>query len=219
MQLMDIYTWDDFKSLINSKKLLIQYTDNGSRYEIFASESSAFLWHITLSKTTNVDEITDFETNFKSSANKPLEYRSSDGLVKVASAKFVESLGFYLTGESTQADLAANSTGYIKYHFDDPYTLSGVTACWKDANFGDYLDFEVGVYTSSEESSFVSLSKFASKFQIMGTGHILIDVPTVKTVPSTINIGYGDMDVYTRVKAVNVGSSASKVIVNLVGWM
>lgn len=217
MQIMEISSWTEFKNLVETKQLLLQYSDNSREYDLFAPESSSFLWHTSILKESS--DATDFETNFKASANRPLEYRSSDGLVKVASAKFVESLGFYLTGESDQLELSADSTGYIKYHFDDPYTLSGVTAFWQDSNFGDYLDFEVGVYTSAEESSFVSLSKFASKFKIMGSDHMTIDVPTVKTVPSTINIGYGDMDTYIRIKAVNVGTSASKVIVNLIGWI
>jgi hypothetical protein len=218
MQSILINNWNTYKNLISSKKLLVQYEETEIDYKLYATEGAAFIWATILNKD-NGEEVIDFETNFKPSANKPLEYRSSDGLVKMASAKFVETLGFYLTGESDQLELSTNSIGYIKYHFDSPYTLSGVTAFWKDSNFGDYLDFEVGVYTSAEESSFVSLSKFASRFKIMGSDHMTIDVPTVKTIPPTINVGYGDMDTYIRIKAVNVGSSASKVIVNLVGWM
>jgi len=215
MKTVDL-NYSDLKSLIEAKNLRLQYSETSSRYSLFAIEGS-ISWESTLIKST--DDATDFENNLKDTANKPLEYRSNDGLIKVASAKFVESLGFYLTGEATQADLTADSSGYIKYHFDDPYTLSGVVAFWKDANFGDYLDFEVGVYTSADESSFISLSSFASQFKIMGTDSVIIDVPTVKTVPSTIDIGYGTMDVYIRIKATNVGSVDSKVIVNLVGWM
>lgn len=215
---MNISSWVAFKNLVASKQLLMQYSEDDTYYCIYAPEAGTFLWSFILTKD-NGEDVIDFETNFKSYANKPLEYRSSDGLVKVASAKFVESLSFHLAGNTPQADLASDTTGYIKYHFDDPYTLSGVTACWKDSNFGDYLDFEVGVYTSAEESSFISLNKFASQFKIMGSDHVTIDVPTVTTVPPTVDVGYGSMDTYIRIKATNVGPSTSKVIVNLVGWM
>ena len=215
---MECSSWSSYKLMTENKRLLVQFADMGSYYDLYAPEGSIFVWHYSLVKD-DTDSLNDFENNYKNDWNKPLEYRSSDGLLKVASAKFVESLGLHLTGATDQVEMSAESTEYIKYHFDDPYTLSGVTAFWKDANFGDYMDFEVGVYTSAEESSFISLNKFASKFKIMGTDHITIDVPTVTTIPPTVNIGYGDMDVYVRIKSVNVGSSASKVIVNLVGWM
>jgi len=219
MQIMNIESWNSFKALVNTKDLLIQYSEDDNYYYIYAPEASTFLWQITLIKDSGTD-VTDFETNFKSSANKPLEYRSEDGLVKVASAKFTEKLGFYLTGATEQLELTGAGSGYIKFHFDDPYTLSGVHAQWSNANFGDKMDFIVGVYTDLEdEGTFIPLSQFADDFKVMDSGSILIDVPTVKTVPPTINLGNGDMDVYIRIKVESVGSNTSRYIINLVGWM
>lgn len=216
MQLMNVISWSSFKTLKSSKNLGIQYSETESYYNIFLAEDKSFLWNISLLKGS--EDSDDFEANYKSDANKPLEYRSTDGLPKVASAKFVESLNFFPTGNTEQASLSSEETKYIKFHFNVSYTLSGVHVSWKDANFGDYIIFEVGVYTGASEDDFVALNTFSDGFKVMGTNSIVFDVPTVKTVPSTIDIGYGSMDVYIRVKCVNIGGSASKVIVNLIGW-
>lgn len=219
MQPMNIQSWSAFKDLVSAKELLIQYSEDANYYYICSPEAGALIWQTTLVKDNGTD-VTDFETNFKSSSNKPLEYRSEDGLVKVASAKFTEKLGFYLTGATDQLELTGTGSGYIKFHFDDPYTLSGVHAIWSNANFGDKMDFIVGVYTDPEdEGTFIPLSQFADDFKVMDSGSILIDVPTVKTVPPTVNLGNGDMDIYIRIKVESVGSNTSRYIINLVGWM
>jgi len=74
---MNVLSWSDFKTLASNKKLLMQYSDDGTNYEIFASEHGEFNWHITLSKGTS--DATDFENNFKSAANAPLETKSDAG--------------------------------------------------------------------------------------------------------------------------------------------
>jgi len=77
MQRMEISSWSDFKALVSSKKLLIQYTDTGTNYEVFAPEAGEFLWQTALVKGS--DDATDFETNFKSTANAPLEIKADYG--------------------------------------------------------------------------------------------------------------------------------------------
>lgn len=66
---IDIPTWSEYKSVIASKSLLIQYSETAYTYEIYASES-AFLWAISLLKGSS--DATDFENNYKASANAPL---------------------------------------------------------------------------------------------------------------------------------------------------
>jgi len=75
MNMMDIATWADFKSLVTSKALLIQYSDLGDRYQIYAPEARTFLWHTVLLKDSGSDQ-TDFETNYKAKANAPLEVKA-----------------------------------------------------------------------------------------------------------------------------------------------
>jgi hypothetical protein len=63
------------KSIVSSKGLLLQYKDAGSRYELFAIEDN-ISWEALVSKDGGSDQ-TDFETNYKSTANQPLGKRNS----------------------------------------------------------------------------------------------------------------------------------------------
>lgn len=73
---MTLASWSDYKTIISSKKLLMQYSEFSDRYDIYASEAGIFLWSYSISKSDSTD-VSDFESNFKSNANKPLEVRSS----------------------------------------------------------------------------------------------------------------------------------------------
>ena len=65
--MINIPLWNDFKNLVSSKNLSIQYTDLGHRYDIFAMESG-LVWTVSIGKTG--DDCIDFETNYKSYANQ-----------------------------------------------------------------------------------------------------------------------------------------------------
>ncbi len=215
MQEMPIQSWSDFKDLISDKKLSMQFSESEERYTIYACEDRTYLWSVVLFKGS--EDSADFENNFKDDANQPLERKSEDGLPKFASAKFADVKNLWLDGEEACMSLAANSTGYMKKHFDFEFTLSGVDCRWYGSNWGDYIDFEVGFYTNeADESTFVYLAKFSNKYAIYGDGSRLFDVPTVKVVPS--KVPGTDYNVYIRAKYVNVGSNASKAVLNLVGW-
>lgn len=81
---MKCASWSDFKTTcVVNKALLIQYEDLGTQYHIIAPEGNIIVWEITVNKisddgTANPDA-TDFETNYKSTANKPLEVKAGAG--------------------------------------------------------------------------------------------------------------------------------------------
>lgn len=210
-------SYSQFKSVVAAKSLLAQYVEGVDRYDLFAIEGQVS-WETSFLKDGGSD-VTDFEANFKSTYNLPMEYRSTDGLLKVASAKFADSKSFWVDGTATQADLSAGQTKYVKKHFATDFTLAGVDARWDSSCWGDYIDFEVGFYTDeNDEATFNSVMKFADHYMIYGTASRLFDVPTVKTVPTTVTIGQNTYNMYIRAKCVNAGATASKVIINLVGW-
>lgn len=210
-------SYSQWKSLITSKGLLPQYVDLVSSYDLFAIEANVS-WEVSLMKDGGND-VTDFETNIKPTANSPLEYRSTDGLLKVASAMFSDTKSFWVDGTATQADIAAGTTVYIKKHFADEFTISGVDARWFSANWGDYVSFQVGFYTNpADETTFQVVQQFADHYMVYQDGSRLFDVPTVKVIPSTVTIGGNTFDLYIRVTCVNAGTNPSKVIINLVGW-
>jgi hypothetical protein len=220
--------WPDFKIWCDNKKVNLQYKEEPLKYTIFGWDGPQYNECI-IYKTDQVSVGTDteknlfwlseFEANYKSLANKPYEFRSTDGLLKYASAKFVEALDFYVDGEHGSATITANTIAYLKTHYIVPFTLSGVDVNWADANHGDYLDFEVGLYTDiNDESTFQQLNQFGHKYHIRGTGSRLFDVPTVKVVPSTVTIGPYTFDIYIRTTYANVGTNDVKLNVNLIGW-
>lgn len=77
MQVLEVCTWDRFKTLISSKKILIQYIDDGDGYVIVAPEDGVILWRIRLLKGTA--DATDFDNNFAATANRPLEIKADFG--------------------------------------------------------------------------------------------------------------------------------------------
>ncbi|MGI0059239.1 MAG: hypothetical protein ACREBJ_05670 [Nitrosotalea sp.] len=208
--------YNQFLALVDAKTLLLQYSDGGDRYHLFAVEGNVS-WSTNILKTTR--EADDFEANRKATSNQPLEYRSTDGLPKIASAMFSDTKTFWVDGTSTQADITAGQTVYIKKHFDTNFTISGVDARWYSANWGDYLDFEVGFYLDeATESTFQPAVQFADHYMIYLDGERIFDVPTVKLIPSTVNVSGTNFNMYVRTTCVNTGLNASKVLVNLVGW-
>lgn len=215
MQTMEITSWNDFKTLVLTKGLLIQYVQVDNYYDIYAPESP-FLWHLTLVQDGGSDQV-DFETNYKSICNKPLEYRSTDGLPKYASAMFADLLSYWVDGSNGNLNIPSGQTGYLRTHFSTDFKLNGVDVHWEDANFGDAITFEVGVYSNndtSSESNFIQLAQFANQYRVLGTGTKTFEVATVKTVPST----YNGLDVYIRTTYINSGGGSVGLCVNLLGY-
>jgi len=77
MLTMNINSWADFKTLVNVKTLLMQYSEDEACFNIYAPEDHTFLWTISLLKGS--DDGDDFEDNFKADANKPLEIKAGVG--------------------------------------------------------------------------------------------------------------------------------------------
>jgi len=86
MQIMNVATWAEFKSLVASKVMIPQYSESSTKYHLVAPESGILLWSYVLLKDGGSD-VTDFENNYKSSWNKPLEIRPGvDKPIRVASS-------------------------------------------------------------------------------------------------------------------------------------
>jgi hypothetical protein len=204
-----------FWSLVSSKSLLPQYIDGGDCYSIFAVEDN-ISWETIAQKDGTANQ-TDFETNHLASCNQPLEYRSIDGLPKVASAMFTDNLSYWVDGSNGILSIPAGQTGYVKTNFSFPFKLQGIDFHWDGSNFGDYLNFEAGVYNNndtSSEANFIQLSQYANKYRVIGSDTKSFIVDTVKTVPPT----YNGLNIYLRTTYVNVGSASVNLCVNLIGY-
>lgn len=69
-------SYSQWKSLLVSKGMLPQYIENPTSYDLFAVENN-ISWETRILKDS--DEATDFETNVKPTANKPLEIKAGVG--------------------------------------------------------------------------------------------------------------------------------------------
>lgn len=208
-------SYSQWKALLASKGMLPQYSEDAGGYDLFAVEGS-ISWETRILKDGGSEQ-TDFEANIKPTANAPLEYRSTDGLPKVASAMFTDNLSYWVDGVNGNLTVAAGQTGYMKTHFSTDFRLNGVDVHWLSANFGDYINFEVGVYSGNnpaQENTFMPLVKFGDHYRIVGDGTKTFNVDTVKVVPST----YSGLDVYVRTTYVNAGANSVSVCVNLLGY-
>lgn len=215
MQNMDIQTWADFKTLVVNKNLLIQYVSRDNVYDIYGADGP-FLWHVIIVKDGGSDQV-DFETNYKSTSNLPLEYRSVDGLTKFASAMFVDNLGYWVDGSNGILTISSGQTGYVRTSFATNFSLNGVDIHWAGANLGDCVNFEIGVYSNndtSSENNFIQIAQFANQYRVLNEGTKTFNVDTVKTVPPT----YDGLTVYIRTTYVNVGVNSVNLCVNLLGY-
>jgi hypothetical protein len=222
MQQMESSSWTAFKSLIAAKGLLIQYTQGINTYEIFGSEANAFMWHYSLLMDNGPDQI-DFEANFKDTANQPLEYRTVDGLPKMASSRFVESLSFFVDGYTLTSSLANNTDAFAKKHYTIPVSICGADIRWNNGELGDYVDLEVGIYmVPGDEASFYTIGRYSDHFNLLGSGNRIFDVPAVKTLPSQVPFPDGNTyDTYVRahvVHANNVGINNLEIALNFLMW-
>jgi hypothetical protein len=183
--------------------------------------------HLVVEDTTgfssaSADQI-DFETNYKQTCNQPLEYRSVDGLPKFASAMFVDNLGYWVDGSNGIATIPPGQTGYLTTTFNTDFQLNGIDVHWSGANLGDYINFDVGVYTNNDTSTqnnYVMLAQFGNQYRILGDGTKTFSVDTVKTVPPTFTIPptFDKLTVYIRTTYVNVGQNSVNLCVNILGY-
>jgi len=67
-------TWTEIKGIVDSKKLSIQYFTKGNQYHIYAFDGN-----LSFFCKLEIEDATDFETNYLPSANKNLTEIDSDG--------------------------------------------------------------------------------------------------------------------------------------------
>jgi hypothetical protein len=91
-------TWTDFKALATEKGLqtLMQYVTKGNDYKIFFIDGQVQFICFVDNSTVNADR-TDFETNYKPNANKPLSSYSQEGKPNVIASSRPNNTETYFT--------------------------------------------------------------------------------------------------------------------------
>jgi len=145
---INVNSWDEFKAIVEKKQLLIQYEENSRGYELFSPEAGVFLWEITILKGS-VD-CSDFESNFKSKANAPVEVKGGIGKPNRV-APSAQPIG---TVESWRGYYKESPDGEESFVFDlgfnqDVY-LRGGTLFSPDAVHGDTISASIVLKDSPE---------------------------------------------------------------------
>lgn len=151
--------YTSFKEKISSKHLLWQYIETDKKYDIFAIEASVKYNTVLyknpetitgLNAELEAANILDFETNYKSNANHPLEIKASTE----SPARIVPSSQPANTTEKWKGyhlELAANETEKtILINFPVDVSLRGGTLYSDDSNCRDYFTVDI-VWTSYPE--------------------------------------------------------------------
>ena len=133
-------SWTVFKQFVSSKNLLIQYLEMDSIYEVLAIDG-VFILVCRIDRQNTNSDLLDFETNFKPSANKPIEKRSSDGLL--ISKPFKDAVGFRFRGASFKASVPANATQDVDYKIEQERWIDGGRALVDKIGSEDQITFQV----------------------------------------------------------------------------
>jgi len=108
-------TWTEIKTVYNNKKIPFQYEEYDEIYEIFGSD--CFVVYRTEIKKDGGVDVTDFENNYKSKFNEPIEERSGDGRQLVVSTSRPRIATTYFT--SSGDDISGGVIGTGKAFFYD----------------------------------------------------------------------------------------------------
>lgn len=134
-------SYSDFKTYITNKALLIQYTQDSNSYSLFAIEAGVISWQTNLLKGSS--DATDFETNYKSTANAPLEIKAAVGrpLRVSASPQPANTIqhwkGYQLTIPAGQ------TSAYVDISFPSTVYLRGGNIVSPDVDYDDYVTVDI----------------------------------------------------------------------------
>lgn len=159
-----ILTWTDFKAIVDAKELKIQYVQNTYDYCIWTKEEGdEYKCFIDIEDPASSDQ-TDFETNYKPTANTALVHRDDDNRIyaRAESRPLDKTTCFIMAGDaagdigggtelrwdfSNDDDKITPPSGCyrkrIEFSFIDEVNVKEGSIYWKDALFGSYLDLYV----------------------------------------------------------------------------
>jgi hypothetical protein len=141
MEVMNVSSWTEFKTLVSEKQLLPQYREDARAYELFAAEGQVFMWTILLLKGSS--EANDFESGLKAQSNKPIEIKGGAGKPQRTAAS-AQPLG---TVESWKGFHKESAAGEATFTFDiwigAPVYLKGGVLYSDDCTCEDFVSADI----------------------------------------------------------------------------
>jgi len=141
-------SWSNYKTLVSNKKMLMQYEETTGHYFIYAIEANAIAWKYTITKGTS--DATDFENNYESSCNQPLEIKEIAGKpARIASSAQPAGTAEKWIGFSI--DFGSSDTTKTQYViFNSLVYLRGGYMLPDNVLNGDIMDVSVEAYIDEE---------------------------------------------------------------------
>ena len=153
-------TYENLKTLVSSKALLLQYVELADQYQLFAIEGTVQYSTIIYKSNTAVEgidpvteasRISDFEINYKTTANQPLEIKAGAGRpIRVSASP--QPLGTVEHWKGYQIVVpVGQSSGYVDVSFSSPVYVHGGYIVSPDVDFSDYVGVDVLLTANSAE--------------------------------------------------------------------
>lgn len=159
--------WTEFKSMVATKVLSLQYEERDSLYKLWACDGPFIFCCVIRKEDPKSDDQVDFEDNYKSSANQPVSPVDEFGRVFTRAESRPLNMTTYFTsvGDSTtnigdgqplifdfnnnDDEVEDAPSGYrrkmVMCTFIDTVRLKEGTIYWENMPFGSYIDLCLAV--------------------------------------------------------------------------
>lgn len=140
------YFYNDFLAVMSIKDIIgvLQYKVLPDGYKLFY-EDSGFYYECVLNDIDHTEEILDFETNYKTDANKPIDVRNENGIL-IYSPTLEDVQGLYPKKKMYKGSATAGMTSffdnvvsYEKHINGGEYWIDNVSNVHED----DYIEFSI----------------------------------------------------------------------------
>jgi len=125
-------TWEKLKSLINTRKLRLQYEENVHKYIIYALDGSYKYWTELWKDTAKIKGIdieqndinlNEFETTYKATANSPITPLSDDGKTVVrAESRPLDTTTYFTMAGDTDTNIGDGKKLFWDFSNNDDIT-------------------------------------------------------------------------------------------------
>ena len=200
MKTVNVTSWASWKTLIAAKNLLPQYIEHADRYDLFAVETS-IVWELSILKDDGADVI-DFETNYKSTYNQPLEIKAAAGRpIRISAspqpANTVEHWkGYQITIPTGQ------TSAYVDISFPSTVYLKGGYIVSADVDFDDYVQVDVLVAANNATymSGLISTAYMIPNMPVSFESAESMAFPSSLKIRVTLNAGAPDLtDIHANI--------------------
>lgn len=136
-----VIDWATLKSFANDRSLTLQYVDVKGSYWIKAFDGPFVVSTVIDKVSPASSDQSDFETNFKPSANTSFTDGKNNQIFKPSG--FNNSGGFRFRGTGIAGTATKDTTTNIDYELTEARYINGVELLLKDHVFGDSVKFQV----------------------------------------------------------------------------